>query len=143
MSENQQVIEVNMNTFKSVIDNPPVIVKITKSDENLSEFEELMKLQEETKFLLAEGKKCIAKVIAKENLLKKIKSDYEKQEQGYANEQNFYRGQWSECRQKFDDLKVVINNLKNRIREEEQHRETEVVEENGDVIRLYQENCEE
>lgn len=143
MSENQKIIEIDINILTSNIEDPPVILKITKSNENSSEFDELVELQEENKNLRLKARKSIAKAVKKENLKKKVRSEFEKQEQCFINEQIFFRDQWNDCRRRFDDLKLVIDNLMNQIREEEQSRETEVVEDNGRIIRIYKHGREE
>ena len=142
MSENQ-IIEIDMNIFTSNIENPPAIIKITKSNENSSDFDELCELQEENNNLRLKGRKNIAKVVKKENLMKKVRSEFEMQERCFINEQNIFHEQWIECRRRFDDLKMVFDNLRNQIREEELNRETVVAVEDGEIIRLYQQGREE
>lgn len=102
-------------------------VKITKTPENSHDFNKLIKLQEINNTHRINGRKKIGKVLRKEKMLKKFEKELEAQNRRHKIEELFYEDHWEHCSERFKELRRKIDEMKRKIREEEEKRGIESI----------------
>lgn len=119
---------ININAFNSITDQPKFI-KITKNPENSSKFDEIIKLKHINDSLRSENEKMLKTITNNDKSFQKTIKDFHIEEKVYQIQIKFYHDQWSDCRERYDEMKRIVDNFRNSIREREMNGSLEEVEE--------------
>lgn len=128
LNKSLESLKIDMSDLKAIKDKPKII-EIQKSLENSSKFDEIIKLKKINDELKLKQQNIKEQISTNEKLFQKTIRDFHQQEKFYHAQVKFYQDQWHECNEKFNAMKMFVDNVRNLIREEELNEDQEVVEE--------------
>lgn len=132
-------MKVNINAFLSTNEEAKYI-RIRRTEENSTEFNEVLRLKTINKTLRASNEKLENQMTKSDQLFQKAIQEYHFEEKMYQKEVKFYHDQWNKCKNRFNSLRMFVDNLRDAIREEQSGSDQEI---DDDLSRLRTSDREE